>query len=102
MKINVWMLCLTAGLAFSTAVQAQPGGGRGGPGGGFGRGGGGGGGVLMLAGNEAVQKDLGLAEADVAKVKAVTDEYGAAARELFTGGGRFSRVGVADLKRCRN
>jgi Spy/CpxP family protein refolding chaperone len=83
MRINAWVLCLTAGLAFATTVQAQPGGGgRGGFGGG--RGGmGGGGGVMGLAGNEAVQKDLGLTEADVAKVKVVTEEYGTALRDAF-------------------
>lgn len=82
MKIKAWMLCLTAGLVFATTVQAQGPGGRGGPGGfgGFGRGGGG---VLMLVGNEAVQKDLGLTEADVAKVKGVTDEFREATREQF-------------------
>ena len=88
MKIKAWMLCLTAGLVFATTVQAQgPGGGRGGPGGfgGFGRGGGG---VMMLVGNEAVQKDLGLTEADVTKVKGVTDEFQAAMREQFAAGGR--------------
>ena len=81
------MLCLVASLAFATVVQAQGPGGRGGGRGGFG-GFGGGGGLLMLAGNEAVQKDIGLTDDGVAKVKAVTDEYGTAMRESMGAGGR--------------
>jgi Spy/CpxP family protein refolding chaperone len=94
MKINAWMLCLAGGLAVATTLEAQGpggGGGRGGRGGGFGMGGMGRGGILMIAGNEAVQKDIGLTEDGVAKVKSVTDEYQAAMRESFTqgGGGNF-------------
>ena len=87
MRTNGWMLCLVASLAFATVAQAQGPGGRGGGRGGFG-GFGGGGGLLMLAGNEAVQKDLGLTEDGVAKVKTVTDEYGTAMRESMGAGGR--------------
>ena len=39
----------------------------------------------MLAGNEAVQKDLGLTSDEVTKVKEVTDEYNAANREGMSG-----------------
>ena len=85
MKLKMWILCLAASLAFAATAQAQPGGGgRGGFGGG--RGGFGGGGLLMLAGNEAVQKDLGLTEEGVTKVKGITEEYGTAMRESWGGG----------------
>lgn len=79
MKVNVWMLCLTGCLAVAATADAQQGRGRG-MGGGFGRGG-----IFMLAGNDSVQKDLGLTSDEVAKVKTVTDDYGAAVREGMSG-----------------
>lgn len=91
MKINAWILCLTVSLAIATTCMAQPGGGGRGPGGGRGFGGpmgGGGGGLFFLAGNEAVQKELNLSDADKEKLKSVTDDYGAAMREQFAQGGR--------------
>ena len=77
MRMNVWATSLIIGVALATSVDAQ------GPGGGGRRGMGmfGRGGILMLAGNEAVQKDLGLSDDETSKVKTVLEEYTAAVRE---------------------
>ena len=76
MRVNLWTLSLMSILALAATANAQPGGGgRGGRGGGmFGRGG-----MLSIVKNEAVQKELGLSADDATKVKAVTDEFDAAA-----------------------
>jgi hypothetical protein len=77
MSMKVSMLCLTVSLMIAATAEAQPGGGRGGRGGGmFGRGG-----IFMIAGNEAVQKELGLSTEDTEKLKKVTEEFNSALGE---------------------
>ena len=100
MRTNGWMLFLVASLAFATAAQAQGPGGRGGRGG-FGGFGGGAGGILNVAGNEAVQKDLGLTEDGTAKVKAVIDEYRTAMRESMGAGGRQNFQDMTEEERTK-
>lgn len=100
MRTNGSMLCLVASLAFATTVQAQGPGGRGGRGG-FGGFGGGAGGILMIAGNEAVQKDLGLTDDGAAKIKAVTDEYRAAMQESRGAGGRQNPQNMTEEERTK-
>lgn len=81
---------LAAGLLLAALVSmpavAQQGRGRGG----FGFGGGNS--LIRLAGNEAVQKELGLGEAEKSKVETISQEYGDAMREEMQaagGGGNF-------------
>ena len=101
MRVTVWMASLMAVVALAANVEAQPGGG-GGRGGGRGFGGGRGmGGVMMLVGNEAVQKDLALGTDEAAKVKVVTDEFGTAMRETFTGMGNFQDMSEEERTKAR-
>ena len=81
---------LAAGLLLAALVSmpavAQQGRGRGG----FGFGGGNS--LIRLAGNEAVQKELGLGETEKSKVETISQEYGDAMREEMQaagGGGNF-------------
>jgi Spy/CpxP family protein refolding chaperone len=91
--------CLAIGLVCAVTVQAQiPAGGRGDPfrmGEEVGRRS-----FFRVAANDAVHKDLGLTEAEITRVKAVTDEYGAAARKSFSAGGvNFNRQNMTDEER---
>lgn len=85
MRMRLWtgLAALAIAGTMTTAVFAQPGaGGRGR--GGFGGGMGGPQSALMLAGNPAVQKELGVSEDQIAKLKTLSDE---ARAELSEGGG---------------
>jgi hypothetical protein len=94
MRINLWMLSLAITVAFAANSNAQPDGAR------PGRGGRGGigrvvvGGVVGIAGNAAVQKELGLSADATDKMKAVSEEFNAAIREATTSWA----AGLGDLR----
>lgn len=87
LRLSRWVavvaILLSASVAFAQRpAGGQPGGGRpGGFGGGFG-----GGGPLTLVNNEAVQKELGLKEEQVAKLKTLGEEVREEMRGAFSGG----------------
>jgi len=90
LRLSRWVavvaILLSASVAFAQRpAGGQPGGGRpGGFGGGFG--GPGAGGPLTLVNNEAVQKELGLKEEQVAKLKTLGEEVREEMRGAFSGG----------------
>ena len=94
MRIGTGLATLAVVGAMATSAFAQPGGaggrGRGGLGGGFGGPQTG----LMLAGNAAVQKELGISEDQIAKIKKLADE---AREEMQAGAG-----GGADFAALRD
>lgn len=97
MRLGAWTGLAAVGMAavMASSAFAQPGGagGRGGRGGGFGGGGmGGRQSTVSLAGNEAVQKELGLTDDQIAKVKTLGEE---ARAELRPSGDGFA--GLRDL-----
>lgn len=94
LRLRFWFAVLTVMMYASVAMAQRPGGGQGGPprggfGGGFGGGGFGGGAQspLMLAGNEAVQKELGLKEDQVSKIKGLNDDARKEMQSAFGTGG---------------
>lgn len=100
MKMKLWIFCLMSCLALAATAQAQPGGGgRGGRGGGgmFG-------GLFSIIGNQAVQKELGLSEADAEKIKTITDDHGTAMRDAMRdagGGGGANFQDMTDEERTK-
>ncbi len=74
-RLILSVVALAAATVFATDAQAQrPGGGRGGFGGGFGGPGGGASSPLMLVNLEPVQKELGLKEDQVSKLKTIAEQ----------------------------
>jgi len=98
MRLGSWTVLAALGMTavMASSAFAQPGGaggrGRGNFGGGFGGMGGRQQSTVMLAGNEAVQKELGLTEDQIAKVKTLGEE---ARAELRPSGDGFA--GLRDL-----
>jgi Spy/CpxP family protein refolding chaperone len=68
-------LCMLVGLLIAESVSAQP------PGRGFGMRGRGG--IISMAGNEAVQKELGLSDKEKEELAAIVQAYGDDIREQF-------------------
>lgn len=101
MKVNAWILSLMLSLAVVATANAQ-GGGRGGRGGGmFGGGMFGRTNVFRVASNEAAQKDIGLSNDEIAKVKVVTDDYNAVIRESFSGFANFRDMSEDEQAKAR-
>ena len=84
MRIGTGLATLAVLGAMATSAFAQPGGAGGRGRGGFGGGFGGPQSGLMLAGNPAIQKELGVTEDQIAKLKKLGDE---AREEMQAGGG---------------
>jgi hypothetical protein len=88
--------CLLVAALVATAgaqEKGQKGRGRGAGGPGFF----GGGSLVMLAGNEAVQKEIGADAATVGKIKTISDESSQALQDAFAGGG--NRQDLSDEER---
>jgi Spy/CpxP family protein refolding chaperone len=88
LRLSRWIAVVAILLSASVAFAQRPGGGGpGGFGGGFGGGPGGGVvGPLMLINIEAVQKDLGLKEDQISKLKTIGEQSREEMRSAFTGG----------------
>lgn len=97
MKFKALVLCLTTVLALAATADAQPGGGnRRGPGGGPM---GGGGSIFSIANNEAVQKEIGLSDEGVAKVKTIRESFREAIGQGQGGGGGGNFRDMSDEER---
>ncbi|MEI8380132.1 MAG: Spy/CpxP family protein refolding chaperone [Planctomycetota bacterium] len=94
MRIGTGLATLAVLGAMATSAFAQPGGAGGRGRGGFGGGFGGPQSGLMLAGNPAVQKELGVTEDQIAKLKKLGDE---AREEMQAGGGGGDFAALRDL-----
>ena len=99
LRLSRWVAVVAILLSASVAFAQRPAGGRpGGFGGGFG--GFGGGGPLTIVNNEAVQKELGLKEEQVGKLKTLGEEVREEMRAGGgAGGGREAFQGLQDLPR---
>ncbi|MFM9960198.1 MAG: hypothetical protein ACKV2Q_03120 [Planctomycetaceae bacterium] len=100
LRLSRWVAVVAVLLSASMAFAQRPGGGQpGGRPGGFGGGFGGPGGSspLLLVANEAVQKELGLKEDQISKLKTLGDEVREEMRGAF--GNRESFQALQDLSR---
>ena len=98
LRLSRWVVVVAVLLSASVAFAQRPTSGQ--PGGRFGgfAGGFGGGGPLALVNNESVQKELGLKEDQISKLKKLADEFREEMRGAG-GGGRESFQALQDLPR---